>query len=210
MSRPWWRARSGGNSVLADMTVVLPEGRSGNVVVERFDVPASVLRRDAPPAGTYTRLMQGRRLWMSDTPDEMRDHMAAANEMRERGGRVLIAGLGLGMVLRAALFSPRVREVDVVEVNPDVIALVGPSYQALATAMHIDLRIHQADIFTLRWPPGTRWNVAWFDVWGDVSTDELAEMTRLRRSYGRRTDWNDCWARQRLLLQRERWRHSPW
>jgi spermidine synthase len=62
---------------------------------------------------------------MADSEPEMRDHYEAVARAR---GRVLINGLGLGMVLSAILAKPDVEHVTVVEVEPDVIALVGPHY----------------------------------------------------------------------------------
>lgn len=195
-----------------DMAVEVPEGTHGSVTVERFTVERNSLEnmrlafqggRDCLP-GTYTRLMRGNYLWMSDTTAERHDHLWPAMEIAQRGGRVLIGGLGLGMIVRVALLTPEVTHVDVVEIDPDVVALVGPHYEELAAEHGKTLTIHQADVYELKWPPGTRWEVAWFDVWPDLCTDNLEQMAKLRRSYGRRTDWNDCWGRQLLLAERRR------
>jgi hypothetical protein len=114
------------------------------------------------------------------------------------------------MILRVALRTEEVRHVDVVEIDPDVLALVGPHYEALAAERGKTLVLHEADLFTVKWPVGSRWDVAWFDVWGDVSTDNLTEMSKLRRSYARRAGWQDCWGRHRLLAMRERERAAGW
>lgn len=193
------------------MTIDVPEGRRGDIVIERFEVHKHSIEniRNAFAArgtmpGTYTRMYEqdGRwkNIWMSDTDAEKRDHLPGAFAIRERGGRMLLGGLGLGMILRVALLTPEVTEVDVVEINEDVIELVGPHYEKMADEHGVALRIHHDDMLTIKWPRGTRWNVAWFDIWGDLDGTERDEMTRLRRSYGQRTDWNDCWGK--YLLER--------
>jgi hypothetical protein len=143
-------------------------------------------------------ILRNNEIWMSDTTAEAQDHMEAYLEMRERGGRVLIVGLGLGMIVRKALELDNIEHVDVVEIDPDVIALVGPTYEGERCT------IHQGDIYEMKWPSGTRWSVAWFDIWPTICDDNLPEMTRLARSYGRRVDWQGFWARERCLdMKRE-------
>lgn len=192
---------------MTDWKVDLPEGTVGNVEVRRFEVTPDDARwslwRDgyrAVRAGTYTGLYRGGRLWMSDTPAEQYDHQPAYWAMRERGGRVLIMGLGLGMVVKQALALPQVDHVDVVEIDPAVIELVGPSYAGDRCT------IHQADAYTIQWPKGTRWSVMWADIWVDMSEDNLEGMARLARSYGRRADWKGYWGKAHVRAERRRWR----
>ncbi len=202
------------------MAIDVPEGTHGAVTIERFTVPANGLDlenlrlhsvgRGCDP-GTYTRLLRDGAIWMSDTTAERRDHYEPAFRIlgrREPAKRVLIGGLGLGMILRVALLTEGMEHVDVVEIDPDVLALVGPHYRAMAEARGVSLALHQADMFKIRWEPGTRWDVAWFDIWSDIGPNNLEEMGRLRRSYGRRSGWCDCWGRLETLRWRERgyWR----
>jgi hypothetical protein len=188
------------------MTIDLPECESDGLKVERFTIePNSIhnfrLGARATRPGTYTGLLLNGRLWMSDTDAEKHDHMAAIHAMRNwEAKRVLINGLGLGMVLKAALAYDHVEHVDVVELDERVIRLVGSHY-----AKDPRVHLHQADAYEqmARWPEGSRWDVVWSDIWPDLCTDNLKDMTRLRRSYGRRSHWNDCWGRDVLLpLQR--------
>lgn len=210
------------------MTVDVPEGRVGRYAVKRFtiksagprsgaDVRAMLAGRAIPP-GTYTKLVVGddpdrELLWMSDTPAEKRDHIEAVRAMDAfEAKRVLINGLGLGMVLAAALSFDHVEQVDVVEVNPQIIELVGPYYEK-----DHRVRIHQADAYeqAKRWPTGTRWDVGWSDIWMNISTDDLAGHARLNRSYGRRCDWHGCWVHDLLVARRraereEERRYEEW
>ena len=201
-------------SITNDMAVDIPTGSHGPVTVEKFTVEDNLQnmmlgwRRCQP--GIYTSLRRNGRLWMSDTSAERMDHLSAALEIERRGGRVLLGGLGLGMILRAAILTKGVTHIDVVEIDADVIALVGPHYQKMAAERNISLTIHQADLMTIKWPSSTHWNVAWFDIWPELCTDSLDEMASLRRSYGRRADWCDCWGRELLLSRRRQEKRMGW
>lgn len=217
-------------SLLDSMTVDVPEGRSGKMVVSRFDVEADSLeniRLSFQPGnrwckpGTYTRLLecddpddpntQGT-FWMSDTTAERRDHLSAAMEMRDRGGRVLIGGLGLGMIVRCALLATPVEHVDVLERSRDVINLVGEHYEKMAADVGKTLTIRRcADALAWEPPPKARWSVVYFDVWPDLHDDNLAEMAMLGRRYNRkRADVFLAWGRELLRAQRRLDNRTRW
>jgi len=132
----------------------LPDGMMGEVEVRRIvvterDVEVARMRSmfgggsTAIRAGEYVGLYRNGSLWMSDTPDEQYDHMPViTNVAKHRAERVLINGLGIGMVLNAVLHMDCVQHVDVVEIDPDVVALVGPHYAELAEANGKTLTIH--------------------------------------------------------------------
>lgn len=186
--------------------VTVPEGQRGLWSVERFEVTKEdaafqAIRslfnggRGVLQPGRYTRLRHAKLgVVMSDTPDEMRDHR---EPVVRASGHVLINGLGLGMVLGAVLRRPEVDRVTVVEIDPDVISLVGPHYQS-----NRRVEIVQADAFAWQPPKGVRYGVAWHDVWHTICADHLPAMTKLKRKYGRRADWQGCWAES----QCRRWR----
>ena len=198
------------------MTVTVPEGELDGLRVERFTVEEHSIAnlremlhggRQTRP-GTYTSLRAGGTLWMSDTDAEKRDHMEALHQIRNwQAKRVLINGLGLGMVLAAALTFDHVEHVDVVEIDERVIRLVGPHYAGPRVT------IHHADAYeqTKNWPAGTRWDVAWHDIWPHLCEDNLAEMARLHRSYGRRVDWQGSWGKKLIEARRSsRQRAGGW
>jgi hypothetical protein len=191
--------------------VDLPEGEHGRAKIQRFEIdPKSIwamrmnLEGRGARGGVYTRLTIGGQLWMSDTEAEIRDHLDAILEISRRGGRVLINGLGLGMVVKAALACENVEHVDVIESDPDVLALVGPHYASERCT------IHEADAMQMKWPVGSRWTVAWHDIWLHMSEDNLPEMARLHRSYGRRVDWQGSWGRERIEAERRRSSGAWW
>lgn len=191
----------------AKYKVAVPEGKSGEWSVSRFTVGKlgedskrlyySLHGRDVPE-GMYTRLCHGREVVMSDTPMEVMDHMEAIGCIELMGGYVLINGLGLGVVLKAALANPKVEHVEVVEISEDVIRLVAPTYQADPR-----LTIHHADAFTWEPPKDILWTVVWHDIWSSICTDNLPEMARLHRKYERRiAGWQGSWSKE--LCQRNK------
>lgn len=199
------------------MAVDIPCGRSGQVEVRRFDVSPRdaaifALRspRRAVEPGTYTGLYRNDTLWMSDTQAERRDHLGFLRAAYRRGAeRVLINGLGLGMVRAPLYLIDSVRHVDVVEIDRDVIALVEPHYQAMAATRGKTLTVHHGDAYEIKWPVGTRWDVAWHDIWPTLTTDNLSQMTRLHRRYGARVRWQESWCRSWLRHLHARERRQP-
>lgn len=181
--------------------VNVPEGSRGKWTVSKFTVSeedakfsalrAAIKGRGYVSAGTYTQLTcQGRGIVMSDTPDERRDHYVA---VRMACDHVLINGLGLGMVLGAILKKEKmgvksVSKVTVVELDADVIELVGPTY-----ANDSRVEIVHASAFDYQPPKGVEYGAVWHDVWDSICGDNLPEMTKLKRKYGRRADWQGCW-----------------
>lgn len=179
--------------------VDVPTGKSGVWSIARFTVDevssffttldSTFGRSRAVPAGEYTMLSRGGCTVMSDTPAEIRDHLGV---IRGAHGSVLIVGLGLGMVARAVARKPEVTKVTVVEISPDVIALTGP--WLLAQSEKIE--IVEADIFQWTPPKGVKYDVAWFDIWDDLCSDNLPQMTTLHRKFARRAAWKGSWGKE--------------
>ena len=192
--------------------VTLPEKSQGAWSIEHFTVTGkefqNYLRGRYVPPGTYTRLKRGGVLVMSDTPDEMRDHLPIVNHAT---GSVLINGLGLGLVLKNILENSNmihITDVTVIEIDQDLIDLVGPYYGLVDHRVQIIC----ADALTFKPPKGKRYNAVWHDIWDDICIDNLEEMKRLHRKYGRRTDWQGSWCRGICELQRakEKREQSLW
>lgn len=187
---------------------LLPGGTSGDVTIKAIEVSpeeaafaglrAMLSGRGSVKPGTYTGLYRRGGLWMSNTRDEQRDHLPVIWQARYGARTALVAGLGIGMVI-AGLLAAGIKHIDVVEIDPDVIALVGPKVTEMAEQYGATVEIHEADIFAVTWPKGTHWDVAWFDIWQDMCSDNLPEMTKLARSYGRRASWKGFWGREETL-----------
>lgn len=174
--------------------VDLPEMQRGEWRIERFKVDRpdfhSMLRGRGVPIGeTYTRLMRGSTLVMSDTPAEMSDHYSAVMNAE---GACLINGLGIGMVLKAVLKKPEVTSVIVVELSSDLLDMVAPHYA--------DPRVTfvQGDALEYKPPKGLRFRMVWHDIWDSICADNLPQMRTLHRRYGRCADWQGSWAREVL------------
>lgn len=166
------------------LQVDAPEAISGRMGVERFEVPewsgwltsAQIDGRMVPP-GAYTRLVEAvpggdRLLWMSDTPSEILDTLPFVWSAH---GRVVILGLGLGMVPRLLAAMPDVTAVDVIETDADVIALTSPDDPKIA--------VHHGDAFdeqlAARIRPDGGWDVALYDIWPDIGPGIRSDAARL-------------------------------
>lgn len=149
--------------------------------------------------GMYKRLAHKQRgIVMSNTRMEIITNLDA---YRKATGRVLINGLGLGMLLEGILNKPDVKYVRVIEIDPDVIALVGPHFKK-------DKRVEiiQADAYEYRPAVGERFNYAWHDIWDAITADNLPLMAKLGRRYGKRIcDAQGFWARDQIRADLRRW-----
>lgn len=156
----------------------------------------------APKPGTYTRLVHERRgVVMSDTTAERRDHYPFVMKAK---GHCLINGLGLGMCLAAALNKPEVESVTVVEIDEDVIRLVGPAYKDER------VKIIHSSAFEYKPEKDVRFGAVWHDIWDSICEDNLSEMATLHRKYGRRCDWQGSWGKEIILAERRRTANEWW
>ena len=193
--------------------VDVPIGKSGEWEISRFrvdesDVALHNLRAMVKPGcrtispGVYTKLTRSGCIVMSDTPAELSDHWEPARRAKDNmmdqpldyhvANNILINGLGLGVVAQSVLDEPTVDHVTVIEKSSDVIALVGLHY----TRKYGDkLTIVCADALEWKPPKGQRYRVVWHDIWDDICADNLPEMHRLHRKYGKRCDWQGSWCR---------------
>lgn len=173
--------------------VDLPEVCIGHWKIEKFEVPehsveglrCALAGRPIDP-GKYTRLMRGDFLIMSDTPAEIQDCLPIIHRAK---GRVLLNGLGLGMVLNACLMKSEVISVDVVEIDANLIKLMRPFYRDKRVKFHL------GDALTFKFSKGTTWDVIWHDIWDDICSDNLKEMRLLHRRYGKHCIWQGSWCR---------------
>lgn len=112
----------------------LPVGSFGSIVVERMsDEQMAGLEvgeyfgalvdygRNFPDLPRITRVLQrvddGLRLWMTDGPQEV---AMMAGLARGHAGRVLVSGLGMGIVQQRLLARPEVTQVTTLELNGDL------------------------------------------------------------------------------------------
>lgn len=196
------------------MKVTVPEGEVRGMRVSKFEVkhpddwlntdegrtdvvsPLEYVRMEwvgrAPDPGWYTRLSEGDQMWMSDTTAERMDHLDPVLEIQNtKAKRVVISGLGLGMVLAAALSYDHVEHVDVVERDERVIELVGLHY-----LKDPRVHIHHGDAVEQmkRWDSDARWDVGWSDIWPTITADNLPQMKLFTDFYGERCGFHGNWS----------------
>ena len=181
--------------------VNLPEMKKGKWSVEHFNVDRedwrSALRGRSVPLGkTFTRLMRGNTLVMSDTPAEKRDHESAYYRAK---GHCLVNGLGIGMIIKNLLAKDGVTKVTVVEISQDLIDLIAPHYQDPR------LTIVCANALDYQPPKGERYGMVWHDIWDSICADNLEDMRKLHHKYGRCCDWQGSWARELCESANRRW-----
>lgn len=192
--------------------VDLEDGEVDGMKIDHFEIEEHsihnvhyMLEGRAVAAGRYTRLSEKGTLWMTDTPAEISDLYEVFRRFnRDTVKRVLVNGLGIGMVVKAALLHDHIESVDVVELDPRVVKLV--SSQMKDPRIHI----HTGDAYTIKWPVGTRWDVAWHDVWPTICGDNAEGMARLNRRYGRRVSWQGCWVEEEVKRINRRDRADSW
>lgn len=96
---------------------------------------------------------------MEDSARELRKHLPIWMAAR---GRVLITGLGLGCVVRGLLANQDVDEIDVVEFDENILAVVGPEF-----ARNPRVNLHAGDALTISFRDDVRWDYGWHDLWCD-------------------------------------------
>lgn len=176
----------------------VPDGKQGPWTVETFEVSEAEAQWQNMRArfsfsdrglfikpGIYKRLRRNGTVVMSNTPSEIRDLWPL---YMHRRGDVLLNGLGLGCALKLCLESQEVRTVTVVEVDADVIDLVGTHY-----TKNSRVKIVHADAFAYKPPRGRRFYACWHDIWDNITSENLNGMQRLHRKYGRICRWQGSW-----------------
>lgn len=138
---------------------------------------------------------------MEDSNRELRKHLPIWMAAR---GHVLKTGLGLGCVVRGLLASPDVDHVTCIEIDADVLAMVGPEFagNSRVTIIHAD---------ALEWepPPGVRFDFAWHDIWCEGNQGlQLLHMelaARLRNRCGPQGAWDFPREFKRLVGRQMEW-----
>jgi hypothetical protein len=208
----------------------LPPSRVGKYAIQKFEVDrqsaigfnakhiAGGQRERCVLPGSYTKLVridqefvdlstgkirQDGIIWMSDTTAERNDHQDVYDACKRLGGRVLIHGLGLGVITNAVCALPNVEHVEVWELEESVIKLCGDFYREKYGPK---LTIVHGDVFNHRPAKGERWSVVWHDIWPTLGSKHLKPMQQLCARFRTRCDWQECWGREfsRWMAREER------
>ena len=111
-----------------------------------------------------TSLMVGKETWMVDDPLHWYGMQDLAKAAR---GRVLVAGLGLGLVIHALEDNESVTNIDVVEINMDVINLITPLIGMSKT------NIIKDDLWRYLYRTEEAYDTCILDIWVYGETDRI-------------------------------------
>lgn len=196
------------------MHQVIPEGSQGVAAIRHFTVSKadsqfSAIRAFQHPeayvtAGNYCELRVQGGIMMTDTSMEKRSNSGVVQMAR---GDVFIAGLGIGMVLLPILEKPEVTSVTVIEKYPEVVALVEEHIRKAAGENSSKLKVIVGDVFEYK-PAKAAYDTIYFDIWPDICTDNLEDMAKLHRKFGKAKktldSWMDSWMRDKLKARKRR------
>lgn len=203
----------------SDMTALVPARREGAAEVQHFEISEQAAKlgnlraivhgsyEDMVQPGKYIRLLVSGQLMMTDTQMEKRTNLGFMSKAK---GRVLVAGLGIGMILHRLLEKPEVTEVTVIEKYGDVIRIVAETLPEVPGKALVHVC---ADIFEWKPAKGEKFDTVYFDIWPDICTDNLKEITKLKRRFARfltPNGWMGAWCEDRLRTQKARERRMGW
>lgn len=149
------------------------------------------------PCGEYVRLTHGGDCVMSNTPMEKRTNREFVTNAH---GKVLIGGLGIGLILLAIQDKEEVEKIAVVEKNEEVIKLI-----AHQLPLNEKVEIVNADVF--EYVPSEKCNTIYMDIWNNINSDiyekEMNPLIKRYRKYlvNKQEDANryiDCWAKHEV------------
>jgi hypothetical protein len=205
------------------MAPIIPEGKQGVAEIKHISISESEARLDslrsaikgvghhAVEAGSFCQLLVNGGVMMSDTRHEQRSNLGLIWNAK---GHVLVAGLGIGMVIVPLLASPDVTRVTVIEKHDDVRALVEAPLREYLGKDSERLEVVTSDVFEYKAPKGVKYDTIYFDIWPDICTDNLDEMSTLHRKFARRKSskaaYMDSWMKGELQYRRQQERRSPW
>lgn len=180
-----------------NMTEILSEGQIGDFSLQKFTINKNNYRaiiRDRISPGTYIRLMRKNELMMSNTDMEKNTNKEF---VRKAHGKVLIGGLGLGMIVLAIQDKPEVESIVVIEKYEEVIDLVGSQLP-----LNTKVKIINEDVFDYC-PENDAFNCIYMDIWSTINQDIYRnEMLELLEKYTEWLDFTDkkpfckCWCEE--------------
>lgn len=123
--------------------------------------------------GKYKELTYKKQVIMSNTQMERKTHILAINKAK---GNVLVAGLGLGMFIYNIKDKDDVESITVIEKSKEVIEMVSKYFKDCKK-----IKIINQDIFEYK--PEICFDFAFFDIWNDISEDNLKDFKILRKKF---------------------------
>ena len=182
-----------------DFTTPVQNGKSGDwfideIVVDEFLSARSKMSRnslDWVEAGTYKRLVRicdsgHHEVVMSNTRMEFLTNRGVVINAR---GKILINGLGLGLIVNALLKKESVESITVIEKSLDVINLVSPYFNDKR------LKIVNCDAMLYKPSKDDFFDYVYHDIWPSVDPENIESMKKLHRKYGKKCNNQSSWCR---------------
>lgn len=160
--------------------------------------------------GKYVRLHINGQFWMSDTNMEK---ITNSEFVSKANGKVLIAGLGIGLIIRNIQekhsgVGHDVTDITVVEQSQDLIDVIQPYFPKV--------KMICADIHEYIPEQNEKFDTIYFDIWESLNTDNLKEMNGLARKFRKylNKDNPDCyissWAIHFLRSEKRKENREGW
>ena len=181
----------------ANMAEILKDGKTGDFELSHFEIGENNLYAmfHGIPCGKFVRLTHKGQVVMSDTDMEKRTN---ANFVRNAHGKVLVGGLGIGLILLAIQDKLEVEKIVVVEKHKEVIDLVKDQLP-----LNEKVEVVNADVW--EYVPAEKFNTIYMDIWNFINTDVYRDsMKPLIAKYrkflvSKQEDSNrfiDCWCKK--------------
>lgn len=153
-----------------NMAEILEDRKVGDFELSHFEIGKNNMYaiRHGIPCGKFIRLMHRGSAIMSDTEMEKRTNSAF---VRNAHGKVLIGGLGIGLILLAVQDKDEVKNITVIEKSREVIDLV-----ANQLPLNDKVEIVNADVF--EYSPTEKYNTIYMDIWDYINQDVYREQMR--------------------------------
>jgi len=153
---------------------LIPDGESG-----RFAVSEDV-GHDGDYRYFYQRIVCDRETVADCDPARLREH---DRFLKRAKGRVLLSGLGCGLVLDALLKRDSVEHVTVIEKEKDIVALVKPAFKGERVAFVVE------DVFQYRPDEEEHYDCAYHDIWMKRAGATGEEREKLEAVFASHCDW---------------------
>lgn len=177
------------NGLIATLSYLLPDSKKGSAELRSFTVDKATVEFTKLKAamsglsseylgfkpGKYARLLIHGSTIMSNTYMEIETNRSI---MDNANGKVLIAGLGIGMIILPIQEKKNVDKIIVVENNEDVIDLV-----ANKLPLHHKVEIVKGNIFDLSLSKDDKFDTIYFDIWDGICADYWNEMKKLTSKF---------------------------
>lgn len=180
-----------------DMTEILKDGKVGDFELTHFEIGENDLYAmfNGIPSGKFIRLTHRGGVVMSDTAMEKRTNREFVANAH---GKVLIGGLGIGLILLAIQDKEDVEQITVVEKNKEVIELVG-------NQLPLNSKVHIINDDVFEYKPLFKYNTIYMDIWNYINKDVYNEqmkplISRYRRYLVPKSEdenrYIDCWCKR--------------